>query len=280
MQARRQLSAAVWPSAVKKRLDVLPNWDRKLKLQRAHLAAYWRAWEDSEVARLSRTASRPPRAEVAVVVPTYRRPALLQRAVLSVLAQSFEDVVVVVVDDGGGQVDGLPDDPRVHLRALRRNTAVLGVVNNVGIRVSRSRYVAVLNDDNVWRPDHLARAVAALQAGPDIVYTGMCRRRSDDSVVDHLAVPYDRGVLRRSAYIDSSALVFRRLPGLHFSRVPRGRADIPMEDWEFVWRYGRRHRVELVPDVTVDYLIHEGTYFTDWDLFWRRRAAAEKRLQA
>lgn len=274
MDARPPAPADPRPG-VKSRLDVLPNWERKLKLQRFHRAAYWRLWEATEVTRLAREAVNTPPATVAVVVPTYRRPDLVRTAVLSVLRQSFEDFVVVVVDDGGGAVDDLPRDERVHVRRLRRNTAVLGVVNNIGIRTSKSTYVAVLNDDNTWRPDHLARAVATLQAGNDIVYTGMCRRRTSGEPVDTLAVPFDRATLRCAAYTDSSTLVARRFDDLHFSRVPRGKRDFPMEDWEFVWRYSRHRRVALVPEITVDYLIHDGSYLTDWAPFWRRRSRVE-----
>ena len=259
--------------ALKSRLDQLPNWDRKLKLQRCARAAYWHTWENSEVARISREMPQIPTAAVAVVVPTFRRPELLRRAVGSILDQVFDDLVVVVVDDGGGQVEDLPDDPRVHVRRLSRNTAVLGVVNNVGIRLSRSTHVALLNDDNTWRPRHLAVAVAGLEAGSDIVYTGMRRRLSDGSAVDDLAVPFSRVTLRSRAYTDSSTLVVRRFAGMHFSRLPRGKRDFPMEDWEFVWRYSRTRRVSLVPDITVDYLIHEGSYLTDWVPFWDRRSA-------
>jgi glycosyltransferase involved in cell wall biosynthesis len=184
-------------------------------------------------------------------------------------------VIVVVDDDDPAQVAGLPEDPRVHVVLLRRHTGVLGVVNNVGLRLTRSTYVALLNDDNRWRPDHLERAVEALEDDADLVYTAMRRHRPDGSDVDVLAVPFDRRTLRRTSYADSSTLVIRRDPRVRFGRTPRWKRDTVKEDWEFVWRSSRRMRTRFLPSVTVDYLIHDDSYLTDWTDFWRRRALEE-----
>lgn len=265
-----------WPRALASRhLDVLPVWDFRLRARRIHRTLFWTLWEHREVRHLRRTSGVGPDATVAVVVPTFRRAELLRSALGSVLAQTFTDFTVLVVDDGGGQVQSLPPDPRVRLVRLPRNTGVLGMVNNIGIRLTRSRYTALLNDDNRWRTDHLERAVQALESGADLVYTGMRRHLEDDTEVDVLAVPFDRRALRWRSFTDSSTLVMRRLPGMVFSRAPRGKSDFPKEDWEFVWRYSRRLRTRLVPTVTVDYLIHDGSYLTDWQGFWKRRARGE-----
>lgn len=245
--------------------------DRLLKLRHLHRAVYWKLWEAKEVRRQRSAWSSLPSASVAVVLPTYRRQQLLIEAVESVLRQTLQDFVIIVVDDGGGDVDGLAHDDRVHVIRLSRNTKVLGVVNNMGIHLSSSRYIALLNDDNTWRPDHLEVAVDALERGADLVYTGMRRHRTDDSDVDVLATPFQRDRMRREFFTDSSTLVFRRFPGVHFDRSPRGKGDPVKEDWEFVWRYSRRRRTELVPRVTVDYLIHDQSYLTDWSEFWREQ---------
>ena len=79
-----------------------------------------RRLENREVARLS-TALALPEARVAVVVTTYRRPELLLDAVRSALAQSVEDLVVVVVDGhvNGPQVNAQLMSPTSHCAILR-----------------------------------------------------------------------------------------------------------------------------------------------------------------
>ncbi|MCZ9339840.1 glycosyltransferase family 2 protein, partial [Streptomyces sp. TRM76130] len=105
--------------------------------------------EDAETRRLAADLPAPPTALVATVIATHRRPEALRAAVRSALAQTVRDQVVIVVDDGAG-LPGLPDDPRLSAVSLSRNTGVAGVVRNVGIRLTRSRYVAFLDDDNLW----------------------------------------------------------------------------------------------------------------------------------
>lgn len=231
----------------------------------------WRRFEDAEVARLrpvvaAALAERglPARWAVVTVVPTYRRPELLPAAVASALAQTVDDHLVVVVDDGGGLPE-LPAHPRLIAVSLARNTAVLGVVRNVGIRITDSEFVAFLDDDNRWRDRHLDVATASLRAGADLVYTAVERHRADGTVVDTLSRPFDRKAFAdEDSWVDANSLVVRRSPAVVFSRLPRTKRTLPKEDWEFVHRLARRHVVEHVPEPTVRYLVNDASYYTTW----------------
>lgn len=218
--------------------------------------------ERREVARLRATVEVPG-ALVTTVVPTCRRPDLLLTAVRSALAQDLRDHVVVVVDDGAGLPE-LPDDDRLVAVSLSRNTGLAGLVRNVGIALACSPYIAFLDDDNEWRPDHLRHAVGALRAGADVVYTAVERVHPDGSVLDVLSVPFDRRLLSDSAYVDTNSLVVRAGRGVRFSRIPRTRATLPKEDWELVWRLSRHHRTVHLPVVTVRYTVNPDSYFTSW----------------
>jgi glycosyltransferase involved in cell wall biosynthesis len=221
--------------------------------------------EDAEVRRLSACAPQPPAALVATVIATHRRPEALRAAVASALAQTVADQIVIVVDDGAG-LGGLPDDPRLFAVSLAANTGVAGVVRNVGIRLTRSTFVAFLDDDNRWEPDHLARALDALQepGGPDGVYTALRRVRPDGTDHDVLSVPYDRRRAARESFLDTNAFVARRTRALHFSRLRRTPEVLPREDWELVHRYARSHRVQHLPHPTVRYLVNPASFYTQW----------------
>ena len=195
----------------------------------------WRRFEDAEVARL-RPAEPRPALRVATVVPTYRRPGSVVRAVESALAQTVTEQTVVVVDDGGG-LPPMPSDPRLLAVSLRRNTGIAGLVRNVGIRITGSAMIAFLDDDNEWRPDHLEVALRALEGrtvGPaDLVYTALSGGLPDGTPLDVLGVPFDRRSLSDRSYVDTNALVLRRTPRVRFSVLPRRRTTLPREDWEF-----------------------------------------------
>lgn len=227
-----------------------------------------RRFEDREVRRL-RGDSPLMSAAVAVVIPTYRRPDGLAAAVRSVLDQTWSDLVVVVVDDGGGGLEAaaLPADPRLRTVSLSANSHVLGLVRNVGMRLTESRYVAYLDDDNTWEPEHLAVAVKALTEAPKLagVYTALHRVLPDGTDVDVLSVPFDRKRASWDSFLDCNAFVAVRSRALLFSRMPRPIGLLPREDWEMVYRFTRRHPIAHVPVPTVRYLVNPSSFYTEWD---------------
>jgi GT2 family glycosyltransferase len=221
-------------------------------------------FESREVMRLRSGLGRIPEAKIACIIPTFKRPQGLLKAIDSVLAQERQDFVIVVVDDGAG-LPQLPADPRIFAVSLSRNSAVLGIVRNVGIRLSRSEYVAFLDDDNVWTPRHLSVAIDSLEKGADLAYTAVRRTRPDGSELDVLSKPFDRKRFSdETSWVDANSIVLRRAFCPLFSRLPRTRATLPKEDWEFVWRASRRAKVVHVPEVTVEYLVNPGSYYTSW----------------
>jgi len=249
----------------------LPIFEVRNKLVRGYASRSVRRSEDAEVARLAAELGPLPPARVATVVATYRRPELLRRAVESALAQTVRDQVIIVVDDAGG-LSELPEDPRLFACSLSANVAIAGVVRNVGVRLTRSTYVAYLDDDNEWEPQHLEIALAALEderAGqrPDLVYTAVRRAFADGTVVDVLSTPFDRRLFGRQGFIDVNSVVARRIPGLRFSRLYRPAGGTPAEDWELLFRlsYWHRVRMEHVPVQTVRYLVHPDAYWSNWE---------------
>jgi hypothetical protein len=249
----------------RRRLAVMEVRNKLRGSRRAHAL---KRLEDAEVNRLALQLSPVVQAQVATIIATYRRPDLLVRAVHSALAQTVRDHVVIVVDDGGG-LPPLPDDPRLKTCSLSVNTAVAGVVRNIGIRLTRSAYVAFLDDDNEWTPDHLEVALAALENGPaelrpGLVYTALVRGLPDGQIRDVLSTQFDRRLLARDNYVDTNALVIRRFDGLHFSRLKRPREMSPGEDWELAYRLSRHLRVLHVPIPTVRYLINPDSHWTSW----------------
>ncbi|MET8585973.1 glycosyltransferase [Streptomyces collinus] len=259
----RRIARAPW-ELLKRAFGWLVLFELRNKVLLAPSALRLRRLETAEVRRLAAAADRPA-ALVATVIATHRRPAELRAAVRSALAQTVRDQVVVVVDDGAGLPE-LPDDPRLFAVSLARNTGVAGVVRNVGIRLTRSRYVAFLDDDNLWEPDHLERALAVLQSpqGPDGVYTALRRVLPDGTERDVLSVPFDRRRAARESFLDTNAFVARRTRALRFSRLRRTPEVMPREDWELVHRYSRGHSVRHVPHATVRYLVNPASFYTTW----------------
>lgn len=254
--ARRVWKRLPIPVPVRRAVRVvrLQGW----RLARAHQAVVYRRYEDLEVSRARRLLGGAPAAEVVTVIAAYRRPDGLLTAVRSALDQTVTDHLVCVVDDGGGLPD-LPDDPRLVSVTLSRNYGCLGMVRNVGIRVTDSRYLAFLDDDNAWTPDHLELSLAAHAAGAEVTYTALHRVFPNGSTLDVLSVPFDRKSMWLRSYTDSNALVLRRGPGVFFSRIPKLK-----EDFFLVMSLSRRQRVVHIPVPTVRYLVNPESRYTNW----------------
>lgn len=107
----------------------------------------------------------PPR--VSVVIPTYRRPDLVTRAVADAAAQTVDEIEIIVVVDGLDvesvrAVEGL-GDARTRVVIPPRNLGNAGA-RNLGIAEARGAWIALLDDDDGWHPDKLALQLAAGQA--------------------------------------------------------------------------------------------------------------------
>ena len=113
--------------------------------------------------------------QVSVVIPVYNRDAYVGAAIDSILAQTFTDFEVVVIDDGS--TDRSRDvvrsygDPRVRLLCHERNQG-LPKTRNAGVDNARGRYLAFLDSDDVAYPTRLAKQVAFLDRHPDHAAVG------------------------------------------------------------------------------------------------------------
>jgi glycosyltransferase involved in cell wall biosynthesis len=119
---------------------------------------------------LASESPKPPR--VSVIVTVYNRTGYLEQAIVSALNQTYADREVIVVDDSGGGVAREVCETYLG-RALigyRAHTRTLGIAAGLreAIREARGTYIAVLNDDDFWAPDFLAKLVPRLEADGSI----------------------------------------------------------------------------------------------------------------
>jgi hypothetical protein len=107
---------------------------------------------------------------VSVVVPVFRAERFIAATIESVLAQTFRDFEIILVDDGSpdrsAEICARYGDPRIRL--LRQANAGVAAARNAGIRRARADIIAFLDSDDIWTPTKLARHVTLLQQRPDV----------------------------------------------------------------------------------------------------------------
>lgn len=201
---------------------------------------------------------------VSVVIPTRDRAALLRRALESVLAQSFADYEILVVDDASG------DDTAAMLAAIAdprllvlRNEAPGGAprARNRAIAAARGEFVAFLDDDDEWLPRKLELQLGRFERGTarlGLVHCGtdLISARSGRCV--HRFDAPDRPMhwtdfLREMPFTTSNAMVRRSalLEVGGFDEVLAG-----AQDRDLWLRLARGHEIGAVPETLVRRYLH------------------------
>lgn len=112
---------------------------------------------------------------VSVIIPAYKVAQYIPATLDSVLTQTFTDYEIIVVNDGSpdtGELEKALEPYRDRIVYLRQENQGQSGARNTGIRVARGKYVAPLDADDIWAPEHLAAQLALLEADPsiDVVY--------------------------------------------------------------------------------------------------------------
>ena len=134
---------------------------------------------------------------MSVIIPLYDKARTIGRALDSVLAQTFDDFELIVVDDGsrddGPSIVAACGDPRIRL--IRQSNAGPGAARNRGAAEARTDILAFLDADDAWRPTYLEAAHRVL--GEDMEYSVFVSAYETGVGPDHWRHPLD-GIVDRS----------------------------------------------------------------------------------
>ncbi len=112
---------------------------------------------------------------VSIIMPTFNPGASLQRAIKSVIDQTFTGWELIIVDDASTEtldttLRSYVADKRIHSLRLERNRGP-AVARNAGFDLSAGDWIAVLDDDDIWLPNRLERLLSVAKRGSaDMIY--------------------------------------------------------------------------------------------------------------
>jgi GT2 family glycosyltransferase len=178
-----------------------------------------------------------PRPLVSVIVPTRNRVATLSRALNSILNQTWSNLEVVIVDDGS--TDGTEklierhfDDKRIVYAPIMASG--VSAARNFGLRSATGEYVAYLDSDNYWEPQHVELTLKTMLLQEARAGYSVLRAFNTKGSVRFRGARFDMPSLQRENYIDMNVYMHHR--GLIDSGL---RFDETMKrcvDWDFILR--------------------------------------------
>jgi hypothetical protein len=203
------------------------------------------------------------------MMPAHNAAAFIEAAIESVLRQTYGAWELIVVDDGStdGTAEHLaqPRDPR--LSVVSQAAQGESVARNTALSHLRGEFVAFLDADDVWQPEHLQVTTEFLQAHPDLggVYTDGFYNDGDGRRVTTLAERrrgpfagdlFEPLVRASDVFGPPGCVVLRREPivrrGLRFDP-----AIVIGPDWDFLTSFAETERFGHVDRPTLMYRIHE-----------------------
>lgn len=200
-----------------------------------------------------------PVVPISVIIRTKDRPALLREAIDSVRANDYP-CEIVVVNDGGARpdIDGVT---LIHHETSRGRSEAA----NAGVRAASKAFIAFLDDDDLYYPEHLAtlaRATASNHAGwyTDAVSAFLSPGEQGAYVTNRrlrlFAQDYDRELLLIDNYIPLPTILVARAA---FQETGGFDPQFNLfEDWDFLLRLSRRGSLLRIPRVTCEIRHFEG----------------------
>lgn len=216
---------------------------------------------------------------VSVIITTYKRePAMLLRALDSVLTQTYNDIEIIIVDDSPSD---FPDRAKVREAVEKRKQEYshikisyiahpenMGacVARNTGLFAAKGEYIGYLDDDDEWLPEKTAKQLAVMQqSSAALVYCGGLCIDDSTGISKNAKKEYVKGkALNRllySNFIESTSYPLIRKECIEAI----GGFDPLMQsaqDYDVWLRLAEKYDIDYIPEPLVRYHIHNGERIT------------------
>ena len=109
---------------------------------------------------------------VSVIIPTFNRSHFIKNCILSVKLQSLKPIEIIVVDDGSTDNTfsilknmgfSNSEDKDNEMKYIRTENKGISAARNIGIKLSRGEFIALLDSDDVWKRDKLKVQLSSLK---------------------------------------------------------------------------------------------------------------------
>lgn len=212
---------------------------------------------------------------VSVITPVFNGATWLGEAIDSALAQSFQSLEVIVVNDGSTD-DSLAiarDRARTdgRIRVVDQANAGLPSARNQALQMARGAYLALLDADDAWLPNHLLLAMQAFEHDPDLglVHANVQRMDTGGALIDIPVRSWCKdmdafeALALRHEHVACPTAVFSRLALDTVGCFDTIFTGLGCEDRDLWLRIAARFRIRYLDQVTARYRLHSNSMSTD-----------------
>lgn len=195
---------------------------------------------------------------VSVIIPAYNRASVIERAIDSVIAQTFDDLEIIVIDDGSTdnteEIVKSISDERIRYIRCETNRGP-GATRNEGLKIAQGKYIAFLDSDDEWLPEKIEKQVALMESLPEewgVCHTGAHIIKDGSITVTHRPNPslngqvFQQYLCNKIESLMTPTVIIRKIcvdhVGLFDERLWRG------EDAEFFLRIFNLYKLAVLPD--------------------------------
>lgn len=190
-----------------------------------------------------------------IIIPTHERPELLRRALQSLIAQTWQEFHVIIVDDSGKYLPPYLELEQLNgkfTHLIRSGTPGPAESRNMGLRLSNAEYVMFLDDDDIFEPNHLSVLAEFINKSHAELISCNFQIRSEDrsttppamlsnEIFSISGIPQDNVYIRN--HIPNSCITYRKdvLTGHwhdHSMQI--------YEDWDFLLACMEGHTIQHV----------------------------------
>jgi glycosyltransferase involved in cell wall biosynthesis len=202
---------------------------------------------------------------ISIITPTYNREAFLPVAIESVLAQSYKEFELIIVDDGSTDnsrelINAYVDkDPRV--KYLYQENQRQSVARNYALSIAKGDFICFLDSDNYWPHDKLEKSLKAFEQHPeaDIVY-------GDCITIDEQGNELHRNNMRRYSGSIAALLLKDNFVSMNTTMTRRkcfnemggmsGKRRVA-DDYDLWLKFSARYRFQYIPEFLAYYRVME-----------------------
>lgn len=203
---------------------------------------------------------------VSIIMPTYKRGDSIKESILSVLNQTFEDFELIIVNDGGSddveQLSASFKSAKIRYIKQEKNNGLSSSLN-LGILSARGKYIAFLDDDDIYYANHIESLVGTLEKKKDYGCAYSNSWRCYGEVKDNVFIEnnrkvyelrpsyFDAELLHKNNYISTLNLMIRKNA---FKKVGLFNEELTrMMDWDLLLRMTLHCKMLQVNIITGEY---------------------------